>query len=265
MTLQTTLHLQTMSQNNYNSSSSSFAFHPNDVLLGRGGSTNKHSGNQRYRTIVADHQPEYLLAKKKDKVLIARRIVALVQASGGQFLKFHNSTGNWQPVPDKRAQEKTSQALREGLDVRARMGTKTRPPQTIHKNTTNTPSSSSSATASASTRKRSKASLARARLAQRSPPGTSIPTSPIVSPTMVSLPEQSYDHNNSPPHDALWMPHLSLSYDNNDTNDENTTTHSPHHHHDSHHLATMPPRPLPFLQYAERQFSRSDVKDECAV
>jgi len=89
---------------------------PHDVLLGRGGATNNHDGNKRYRTIVADHQAEYLGARKKDKAIIARNIVAIVQANGGRFLKKEGN--DWEVVEDKRCVEKTSQALREGLDVR---------------------------------------------------------------------------------------------------------------------------------------------------
>lgn len=106
-----------------------------DVLLGRGGVTNNHEGNKRYRTMVAQHQAEYLAAKKNDKILIARKIVAAVHANGGRFLKQCTSTealtaqqqnphsastdsSQWIEVSEKRATEKTSQALREGLDVR---------------------------------------------------------------------------------------------------------------------------------------------------
>jgi len=92
---------------------------PNDVLLGRGGKTNSHVGNQRFRTIVTEHQTEYLNARKCDKILIARKIVATVQQRGGRFLK-RSSGGScvWELVDDKKAQLKTSQALREGLNVR---------------------------------------------------------------------------------------------------------------------------------------------------
>jgi hypothetical protein len=89
-----------------------------DVLLGRGGATNNHPGNQKFRAIVAEHQIEYLQARKKEKVVIARRIVAIVHKNGGRFLKRSPDAETWEQVTDKRAQEKTSQALREGLDVR---------------------------------------------------------------------------------------------------------------------------------------------------
>jgi HD superfamily phosphohydrolase len=91
---------------------------PDDVLLGRGGATNNHLGNHNFRLLVAAHQQEYLKARKHEKVIIARRIVAEVQGRGGRFLQKGMSNDQWDEVSDKRAQEKTSQALREGLDVR---------------------------------------------------------------------------------------------------------------------------------------------------
>lgn len=91
---------------------------PNDVLLGRGGATNSHDGNRKFRTVVAKHQQEYLKARKREKVGIARRIVAIIHNNGGRFLKRTDNAQNWVEVTEKRAQEKTSQALREGLDVR---------------------------------------------------------------------------------------------------------------------------------------------------
>lgn len=88
----------------------------NDVLCGRGGLTNSHTGNIRFREIVADNQIDYLKAKKRDKIIIANQIVALIHEKGGRFLR--KTPEGWVPITDKKAQEKTSQALREGLDVR---------------------------------------------------------------------------------------------------------------------------------------------------
>ena len=34
-----------------------------DVLFGRGGATNNHIGNRKFRELVCKHQEEYLLAK----------------------------------------------------------------------------------------------------------------------------------------------------------------------------------------------------------
>lgn len=90
----------------------------NDVLFGRGGATNNHVGNKTFRVMVTDHQAEYLGARKKDKALISKRIVRLIREKGGRFLRRGNE-GLWIEVGDKKAAEKTSQALREGLDVRS--------------------------------------------------------------------------------------------------------------------------------------------------
>lgn len=90
----------------------------NDVLCGRGGATNNHPGNKRFRAIVAHHMPEYLAARKKEKSIIAQRIVDHIKRQGGRFLKRSDGNNTWIEVSDKKATEKTSQALREGLDVR---------------------------------------------------------------------------------------------------------------------------------------------------
>jgi hypothetical protein len=91
----------------------------NDVLSGRGGATNNHPGNRSFRSIVTDHMPEYLAARKKEKAVIARCIVNQIKADGGRFLKrASNSDDAWVELSDKKAADKTSQALREGLDVR---------------------------------------------------------------------------------------------------------------------------------------------------
>lgn len=90
----------------------------NDVLCGRGGLTNSHVGNKKFRCIVAEYQIEYLKARKNDKKDIAQKIVVLIKDNGGRFLQRRAKSDAWSISSDKRAVEKTSQALREGLDVR---------------------------------------------------------------------------------------------------------------------------------------------------
>ena len=107
----------------------------NDVLMGRGGATNAHVGNRRFRAIVARYQDEYLSAKKKQKAVIARKIVAEIQQAGGRFLKRDDRGTAWVTVPDKKATEKTSQALREGLDVRHKRFRTERMPKTSDETT----------------------------------------------------------------------------------------------------------------------------------
>uniref|UniRef100_A0A7S3P1B1 DUF6824 domain-containing protein n=1 Tax=Amphora coffeiformis TaxID=265554 RepID=A0A7S3P1B1_9STRA len=90
-----------------------------DVLCGRGGGTNSQIGNRRFRKLVQEFQPTYLLARRKEKPLLARTIVLIIRKRGGRFLKKDEDSGELFEVGDAKAEAKTSQALREGLDVRA--------------------------------------------------------------------------------------------------------------------------------------------------
>eukprot|EP00578_Thalassiosira_sp_NH16_P019578 CAMPEP_0181089288 /NCGR_PEP_ID=MMETSP1071-20121207/7223_1 /TAXON_ID=35127 /ORGANISM="Thalassiosira sp., Strain NH16" /LENGTH=1358 /DNA_ID=CAMNT_0023171227 /DNA_START=412 /DNA_END=4488 /DNA_ORIENTATION=- len=91
----------------------------NDVLCGRGGGTNSQMGNRRFRALVRDFQPTYLMAKRREKPRMARSVVLIVRHRGGRFLRRDEKSGRLYEVGDEKAEAKTSQALREGLDVRA--------------------------------------------------------------------------------------------------------------------------------------------------
>jgi hypothetical protein len=91
----------------------------NDVLCGRGGGTNMQMGNRRFRALVRDFQPTYLMAKRREKPKMARSVVLIVRHRGGRFLRRDDGDGRLYEVGDEKAEAKTSQALREGLDVRA--------------------------------------------------------------------------------------------------------------------------------------------------
>ena len=65
------------------------------------------------------HQDGYLHAAKSEKKEIARSIVATIRSRGGRFLrKCTDGRVGWLEIGDKKAREKTSQALREGLDAK---------------------------------------------------------------------------------------------------------------------------------------------------
>jgi hypothetical protein len=85
-----------------------------DVLFGRGGQTNRHIGNLRYRDIIALHRADYVRASKIEKPNVARRIVKAIRTgkNPGRFLR-KGDDGKWQEVSDKEAAWKASQALRE--------------------------------------------------------------------------------------------------------------------------------------------------------
>lgn len=89
--------------------------HQNDVLYGRGGGTNHHPGNKRYRQMVEDRKIDYVNSKRLDKPMVALGIIQewRQQEPPGRFLKMDDKTGLWNDVGDKKAREKTSQALRE--------------------------------------------------------------------------------------------------------------------------------------------------------
>ena len=88
---------------------------PTDCLFGRGGGTNHHPGNKLYRKMVEDKKKLYLNSKRLDKPLVAMDIIKEWRALDppGRFLKQDEVTKLWNDVGDKKAREKTSQALRE--------------------------------------------------------------------------------------------------------------------------------------------------------
>jgi len=112
--------------------------HAHDVLCGRGGGTNNHIGNSHWRMLVAANKQLYITLPKRQKMLLSRSIVNAVRSQNppGRFLQKHGKTKLWFDVGDQRAQEKTSQALREGApDIRKKVAaTKT----TVVKDTTTT-------------------------------------------------------------------------------------------------------------------------------
>jgi len=90
--------------------------HDHDVLCGRGGLIYKHVGNYTFRYLVLFNKNAYCSSRKADKIKIARSLVKAIrgQTPPGRFLKQDPETGLWHDIGDKRAIEKTSQALREG-------------------------------------------------------------------------------------------------------------------------------------------------------
>ena len=84
-----------------------------DVLCGRGGAALRHPGNQTYRSLVQLNKGLYISCLKMEKLKISKSIVAAIREQKGRFLEKDNN-GTWYDIGDKKATEKTSQALREG-------------------------------------------------------------------------------------------------------------------------------------------------------
>jgi hypothetical protein len=89
----------------------------NDILFGRGGLTNRHFGNKKYRDVINEYRQEYVDAKKVEKPRVAKRVVKKILSADFadtpvRFLK-RDDNGLWVEVDEHEAACKVSQALRE--------------------------------------------------------------------------------------------------------------------------------------------------------
>mmetsp|Transcript_11767 Transcript_11767/g.16973 ORF Transcript_11767/g.16973 Transcript_11767/m.16973 type:complete len:394 (-) Transcript_11767:2697-3878(-) len=108
--------------------------HNHDVLFGRGGGTNNHPGNKRYRELVEERKSRYVSATRTEKPLIAMEIITFLreeQNPPGRFLQLNETTKKWDDVGCKRAREKASQALREKFTPQNYYDDKKKSPQTF--------------------------------------------------------------------------------------------------------------------------------------
>mmetsp|Transcript_37279 Transcript_37279/g.42579 ORF Transcript_37279/g.42579 Transcript_37279/m.42579 type:complete len:350 (+) Transcript_37279:68-1117(+) len=87
-----------------------------DVLSGRGNFVNYHPGNEHFRSLVRKHKVAYLNCPKSQKSKFSQIIVDQIQSQNppGRFLKQHPETKLWNDIGEKKALDKTRQALREG-------------------------------------------------------------------------------------------------------------------------------------------------------
>ena len=88
-----------------------------DILSGRGGKSNHHLGNKRFRHVVSEMKEIYrCTGQKTDKTALSRGIIEYVHSYGGRFLIQDRETGKdhrWRIMTMVEARKKTSQALRE--------------------------------------------------------------------------------------------------------------------------------------------------------
>ena len=87
-----------------------------DVLCGRGGFINKHTGNIVYRKVVDYNKAIYKQVPKRYRILVSQSIVQTIEKHGGRFLQLVGGQGRnqvWKCIQFRRAVQKTSQALRE--------------------------------------------------------------------------------------------------------------------------------------------------------
>lgn len=88
-----------------------------DVLLGRGGFTNSHPGNIRFREKALELRPWYEASDKEQKFQISKLLLESVTDNGNRFLE-KGEDGLWYEVVGDGARKKASQALRERIRVR---------------------------------------------------------------------------------------------------------------------------------------------------
>jgi hypothetical protein len=85
-----------------------------DVLCGRGGRSNHHPGNKRYRHVVSEMKMMYRRSEAKAiKTDLSRAIVEHCCNYGGRFIKTDSKSGRYYILTKAEARKKTSQALRE--------------------------------------------------------------------------------------------------------------------------------------------------------
>jgi hypothetical protein len=90
-----------------------------DVIGGRGGRSNHHAGNKRYRQVINEMKAMYRNTETKAvKTDLSRLIVDHVCAYGGRFVKSDPCTGQFYVLTRAEARKKTSQALRETKELK---------------------------------------------------------------------------------------------------------------------------------------------------
>eukprot|EP00537_Pseudo-nitzschia_pungens_P010946 CAMPEP_0172393320 /NCGR_PEP_ID=MMETSP1061-20121228/9212_1 /TAXON_ID=37318 /ORGANISM="Pseudo-nitzschia pungens, Strain cf. pungens" /LENGTH=598 /DNA_ID=CAMNT_0013124357 /DNA_START=18 /DNA_END=1814 /DNA_ORIENTATION=- len=90
--------------------------HAHDVLSGRGNFVNYHDGNEHFRKLVRKYKLEYVNCPKQQKGKFSKLIVDAIRARDppGRFLKQDKDSKLWYDIGEKKALDKTRQALREG-------------------------------------------------------------------------------------------------------------------------------------------------------
>jgi hypothetical protein len=90
--------------------------HDHDVLAGRGNFVNYHAGNEHFRMLVRKHKVAYVACPKPQKGKFSQLIVDEIKCRDppGRFLKQDPKTKMWYDIGEKKALDKTRQALREG-------------------------------------------------------------------------------------------------------------------------------------------------------
>jgi hypothetical protein len=112
-----------------------------DIVCGRGAPTLFHEGNRKFRDLIQQYQSLYMFSKRPDKPRVAWKVLEIVSAYGGRFVRRvkgrqqnsstttkergatkKSSIYTWEQLNERQAYEKICQSLREGApELRRRM------------------------------------------------------------------------------------------------------------------------------------------------
>ena len=108
--------------------------HPHDILSGRGGISNNHMGNKIFRTVCEHNKVLYATFPRNEKLHVAVRLVEAVRSRDppGRFLERKKEDKLWYEVTEKRAVDKTAQALREKVHKAIRLPRDEIPAEFVH-------------------------------------------------------------------------------------------------------------------------------------
>lgn len=89
----------------------------NDILLGRGGKNNQHTGNNKFRELAKQYTMQYCISTKKEKAALISKLVMKVHKMSppGRFLRKIETKASWKIVPMYVAREKASQVIRDAI------------------------------------------------------------------------------------------------------------------------------------------------------
>lgn len=85
----------------------------NDVLSGRGNSVNQHSGNIKFRQIVASKGERYWSSTRDERQTCIKEVIEQITSNNGRFLSKVDDNGLRQMMCTKKIKQKTSQAFRD--------------------------------------------------------------------------------------------------------------------------------------------------------
>jgi len=106
--------------------------HENDILLGRGGKNNMHTGNEKLRELAREVAQQYHRSSKKEKSYLSRTLVQKVKEMDppGRFLRKHTKENQWEDMSDDedKCREKCAQVIRDAV---AFVGLKDPPPPSM--------------------------------------------------------------------------------------------------------------------------------------